>query len=199
MNHHPPSLQCVLGCVTVLLIASCSSSNKSDEPSGATSSGLNRFMDKGFDRKKGQFDTEITSQFDQKNFGSAKKVKEQQFKTDSFAGKHEYAGSSDYKSKEFTQSGKESKEGAEKYAGSSKTSQVADKSYDTKESREGGQEAGQGSKSFADGNQTYQTTDVRDAAKSQKKNVKPEIRPAEDEEGKSAYSEADVKRMVNRN
>jgi hypothetical protein len=199
MSRHSPFLQCVLGCVMMLLIASCSSSKKSDEPAGATNSGLNRFMDKGFNRKKGEFDTGIASQFDQKNFGTDKKVKEQQFQTDSFAGKHDYTGTSDYKSKEFTQSGQESRAGKETYTGSSKTSQVADKSFDTKDSSEGSQEAKQGDKSFAGGNETYKTTDVRDAAKSQKKNVKPEIRPAEDEEGKSVYSEADVKRMVNRN
>lgn len=199
MNRRPPSLKCILGCVTTLLIASCSSHKKGGEASGATVSGLNRFMDKGFDRKNGEFDKSIISKFDQRNYAAGSKIKEQKFHTGSFAGKQDYNGLSGYKSKEFKQSGQMSTEGKGVFSESSKTSQVGDKSFATKDSREGGHDAMQGGKSFAGGDKSYTTSEVRDAAKSQKKNVKPNIIAKDDEMGKTAYSEADVKRMVNRN
>ena len=195
----PPLLPCILGCVMTMVAASCSSSKKNEEPEGAKISDLNRFMDKGFDPKKGQFDSGIRSQFDQKNYSAGKTVNDQRFRTDSFAGKHDYTGSSTYKEKEFSQSDKTSREGGRTYAASGRTPEEANESYETKDSRYGSQQARQGDQSFAGGDESYKTREVRDAAKSQKKNVKPEIIPKDDESDKPAYSEAEVRRMVNRN
>ena len=184
----------------LLALAGCSSSKKDDESGGATASGLNRFMDKGFDRKKGQFDRNVVSEFDQKNFSASKTVKDQKFRTDPFAGKHDYTGSGDYKAKEFTQSGKVSKESAEAFSGATKESRDAGQDFGTTDSRYGSQQARQGDQKFGDNDKGFKTSAVRDAAKSQKKNVRPEIIPKDEgDAAKSAYTEAEVRRMVNRN
>ena len=182
-----------------LSITGCSSSSKKDEPQGATASGLSRFMDKGFDRKKKEFDKNIRNQFDQKNFAADKKVKERQFKTDSFSGKHDYNGKDEYKAKEFSQSDKKTREEGESFSGADKKSNTADKDFATKDSRFGSQQSKEGDKSFSGSDDVFKTRMVSDAAKSQKKNTKPLIVPKEGEGGKSAYTEEEVRRMVNRN
>lgn len=194
---------CALCLGVLITLSACSSSKKPDEPEGATVSGLNRFMDKGFDKKSGQFDRNMVSKFDQRNFGTdKKKVKEGRFHADSYAGKHDYTGAGEYKTKEFNQSGKVSRENKEVFNQSGKESREADQEYASKDSRYGSQQARQDDKEFGGNDKNYKTGEVHDAAKSQKKNVRPEIIPKEGDgtDGdKSAYSEAEVRRLVNRN
>lgn len=199
MNHRLQFVRFV--CLGVsIACAACSSSKKTDEPGGATVSGLNRFMDKGFDKKSGQFDRNIVSQFDQRRYGGGRKFKEDSFHTESFAGKHDYKGADDFKAKEFSQSGKTSREASQEYSRADKAPREADQKFASKDSGYDDQKARQGGQEFSGDDKSFKTGEVRDAAKSQKKNTRPEIIPKDEtEDGKSVYSEAEVKRLVNRN
>lgn len=200
MNFRVQPLRFFLCCAMTLLTAGCSSSKKSEEPEGATVSGLNRFMDKGFDKKNGQFNRNVVSRFDQMTYSADAKVKKGKFRTDQFAGKHDYTGSSAYKAKEFSQSGKMSRAGSETFGESSKESRDAGQEFGTTDSRYGSQQARQGDQEFGARDKAFKTRMVSDAAKSQKKNVRPEIIPKDEgEPDKTAYSEAEVRRLVNRN
>ncbi|MBX7208352.1 MAG: hypothetical protein K1X78_08590 [Verrucomicrobiaceae bacterium] len=195
----------LFSCALTALASSCSSSKKDEqEPEGATVSGLDRFQDKGFDRKTGKYSADVRSQYDQKNFSSSTELNQRKFSTGIFSGKHDFEGSSRYKAGEYSQSGKVSREAGSTWSGATKTPREASKDYTTKdyaakESRYSGQQARQGDKTFAGSDETFRTRAVWDAEKSQKQNKKPTILPKEDSTGKSVYSEADVARMLNRN
>ena len=201
MNHrHLPSLALCLG--VLLTLGSCSSSKRNEETEGASVSGLNRFMDKGFDKKSGQFDRNIVSQFDERRFGADKKIKEGRFHAGSFTGKQDYKGATGYKAKEFSQSDKLSREGKEAFAGTGKEAREGDEKFASKDSRYESQRARQGDQEFSGDDKNFKTGEVRDAAKAQKKNTRPEIIPKDGDErdgDKPAYTEAEVKRLVNRN
>ena len=205
MTRHFTASSFISACTLVVLLAGCSSSKKqTEEFTGATASSPTRIQDKGWDRKKHEYSHDLRSEFDQKTYSSGSKSNDKKFNTNSFSAKHDYSGSSDYKAKEFSQSDKVSREGGETFSGSDKTSREGSKDYSTKgyttkESGYGIQKARQGDKEFAGGDESYKTRSLWDAVKSQKENTKPKILPKEDESGKSVYTEADVKRMVNRN
>lgn len=185
---------------TLSVAAGCSSSKKKKETfTGATGSSISRVQDKGWDRKKREYDHSVRSEFDQKTFSAKSKVKDKTFKTDNFSGKHDYKGASAFKSKEYADAGKQSREAKEHFKDGAKTSKEASKDFATKNSKFDNQKLHGADKSFADANDTYKTGEVRDAAKSQKKNTKPKILPKEDAMGKSVYTEDDVKRLLNRN
>jgi hypothetical protein len=188
-------------CAIMLLTVGCSSSKKKKtKDTGAETSRLNSIQTKGYDRKKGEYDHSIRSEYDQKNYTADKKVKDQKFRTDSFTGKHNYTGSTEYKSKEYSQSNKMSRDQKGLFYGARKTPRDASQSYSTKDSRYDSQMSKQNDKGFADQNDTFKTGEVRDAAKSMKKNTKPLMIPKDEADpAKSAYTEADVRRMVNRN
>ncbi len=196
----PPPLPCCISMCAALLFAGCTSSkSKKEQSTGAATSRLSRLHEKGFDRKTGNLDHSIRSQFDQKTYAARGKVKEEKFRTGKYSGKHDYTGAGGYKAKEFSQADKMSREGEETFTGSGKTSKEADKEFSAKESRYGGQMARQGDKSFAGADDTFKTRAVSDVAKSQKNEQRPLMIPKDDASGKSVYSESDVKRMVNRN
>lgn len=190
----------VLHVLALVALVGCSSSKKADDSDGATVSGLNRFMDKGFDRKSGQFDRGKVSEFDQSRYAASKKVKSDRFHTGSFAGKHDFTGSRSFKAKEFAQSDKVSREQTQAFGGAGKESREASQEYATKESRYGNQQSRQGEKRFGAEDKGFATRSVSDVVKAQEKNERPQMIPRDEgESGKPAYTESEVKRLINRN
>lgn len=195
-----PPVTCRLFVCAAIFLASCGSSDsKKEKDTGAETSRLSHLQEKGFDRKKKEYDHSIRSQYDQKSYSARGKVKEEKFRAGKYTGKHDYTGAGGYKTEKFAQSDKVSREGKETFSGAGKSSKEADKEFSAKGSRYEGQMARQGDKSFADGDDTFKTRAVSDVAKSQKNDMRPQMIPKDDASGKSVYSESDVKRMVNRN
>lgn len=187
--------------LALTLMSACSSSSKKDEEekTGASSGGLSRFMDKGFDKKKKEFNKDIRSRYDQQTFTADKTIKDRQFKTDKFNGKSDYNGSHDYKAKDFSQADKKSREESHSFEQGDKKPRESDKSFTTKDSRLGDDKAREGDKSFARSEERFKTRLVSDAAKAQKKEQKPLMIPKDGADGKTAYTEEEVRRMLNRN
>lgn len=156
-------------------------------------------MDSGFDKKGKKYDTSIRSKFDQKTYNADSKFKSSEFKTKDYAGKHEFHGSDKYKTSEFSQVGKSSRESDEAFKGATKSARESNESFDTSASRYASQQSRDRSKVFGDANEEFETGSVRDVVRSQKKNQRPEIIQKSGERGKTAYTEDDVRRMVNRN
>ena len=128
-------------------------------------------------------------------------------KSSSFTGKKSFYSGGDYKAGEFSQSTKRSNAADKDFSGAGQRFDQADgtprdagKSFATSGSRYQNQPADQQGAAFTSADERFGTSPVRDALKSQKKNVRPPIiaNPAR-QEGKTAYTEDEVKRMVNRN
>lgn len=188
--------------VALIVMDGCSSSSKKEEgkeKAAGKSEDLSRFMDKGFDKKKGKFNENVRSRYDQQTFSADKTIADRRFKTDAFNGKSSYKGAHEYKAKEFAQADKKSREETHGFKDSDKKPRESGKAFDAKESRFSDDKAREGDKSFAQHDKKFKTRMVSDAAKSQKKNAKPLIIPKEGEDGKTAYTEEEVRRMVNRN
>lgn len=182
-------------------MSACSSSSKKsdEEKAGATAGGLGRFMDKGFDKKKKEFSKDIRSRYDQQTFTADKTIKDRRFDTGNFNGKSNYNGSRDYKAQDFTQADKKSREETHRFEQADKQPRESDRNFTTKGSRLADEKAREGDKSYAQGDEQYKTRMLSDAAKAQKKEQKPLIIPKEGDDGKRAYTEEEVRKMVNRN
>lgn len=191
-----------LGFVLCLLMAaaSCSSSNKQEEETaGIKVSSLDRFMNKGYDRRQRDWNHDMRSRYDQKSFSADKRVKSREFKTNNFAGKHDYSGSEKFKSSEFKQADKDSALANQTFGQSEKAARDSGQGFDAKTSRYDNQQSTAGDEVYSGADERFKTRAVSDAAKSQKKNTRPVIIHSEPDRSKSTYDEADIKRMINRN
>ena len=184
--------------LAIAMLSHCSSSKKESEPEGATVSRIDRSMNKGFDRKKKQYDTEFRSEFDQKSYIGNKKVKGKKFRTGEFTGSDTYKGTSEFKAGEFAQSDKASRAGNQEFSQAGKSPRDATQTFNTGASRDASRNAPQSEKAFAQGDEVFSTRTVGDAAKAQEKNVLPKIIKVETQGGETVYTEQDVKRMLNR-
>lgn len=192
-------LHLLLITLTLTSLCQCSSSQKKDEPEGATVSRIDRSMNKGFDRKKKQYDTGFRSEFDQKSYIGNKKVKGKKFRTGEFSGSDTFKGTSDFKAGEFAQSDKASRAGDQAFSQAGKSPRDATQTFNTDASRDASRSAPQSDKAFSQGDDIFSTRAVRDATKAQEKNVLPKIIKVETQGGETVYTEQDVKRMINRN
>lgn len=128
-------------------------------------------------------------------------------KGDSFTGSKAFHSGSDFKAGQFSQAGKKSSAGddtfsraGQRFGQADQSPAEAGKSFATSSSRFQNQTAAQEGDAFSDATDRFSTSPVRDALKSQQKNERPKIIPnPARQEGKTAYSEDEVKRMVNRN
>lgn len=128
-------------------------------------------------------------------------------KNGSFTGSKAFHSGRDFKAGQFTQSGKKSAAGDDAFSRAGQRFSQADqspaeagKSFSTSASRYQSQTATQEGDTFTDASDRFATSPVRDALKSQQKNERPKVTPnPARQEGKTAYSEDEVKRMVNRN
>lgn len=178
---------------------SCSSSSKEQEAAGVKVRSLDTFMNKGYDRRKRDWDHDMRSRYDQKTYSAGQAVKSREFKTDAFAGKQEYSGAGKFESAEYQQATKGSALANQAFNQSGKTAPDSSRGFDAQSSDYQNQQARQGDQAFAAADEKYKTRAVSDAAKSQKKNVRPFIIQGEPESSKPTYQEADIKRMINRN
>lgn len=185
-------------CLAVLAVA-CSSSSTEEERPGIKVSSLDTFMNKGYDRRKRDWDHDMRSRYDQKAYSTDQAVKSREFKTGVFAGKQEYSGSEKFESAEYQQANKGSALASQAFSQSGKTAPDASQSFDAQSSNYQNQQARQGGQAFAAADEKYKTRAVSDAAKSQKKNVRPFILQGDTENSRPTYQEADIKRMINRN
>lgn len=185
--------------LALTMLSQCSSSKKENEPEGATVSRIDRSMNKGFDRKKKQYDTGFRSEFDQKSYIGNKKVKGKKFRTGEFTGSDTYKGTSEFKAGEFAQSDKASRAGSQTFSQAGKSPRDATQTFNTDASRDASRSAPQSDKAFSQGDDVFSTRSVRDATKAQEKNVLPKIIKVETQGGETVYTEQDVKRMLNRN
>lgn len=131
----------------------------------------------------------------------------QSVKNHSFTGNKAFHSGDEFKAGQFSQSSKKSQAGDDTFSRSGQrfdqarqTPAEAGKTFATSASRYQNQSAAQEGDAFQDATDRFATSPVRDALKSQQKNERPKILPnPARQEGKTAYSEDDVKRMVNRN
>jgi hypothetical protein len=200
MRRSLPFSRALMFAFSIGFLPQCSSdSKKRPEPEGATVSRIDSTMNKGFDRKKKQYDTNFRSEFDQKTFSTNKNVKGQKFKTDSFNGAQPFKGTSEYKAGEYSQSDMKNRAAGQTFSEAGKKPQETNQTFATSDSRYGSQSSKESGQTFAGGDDVFKTRTEREAAKAQKKNVLPKIIKEEDQGGKSVYSEQDVKQMLNRN
>jgi hypothetical protein len=199
-------LFCVPALVTMLVV-SCSSSSK-DEAAGDTAADgapqqgdISKYMQRGWDPKARDFDHQIRSQFDQQSFAAGKNLKTREFRTGDYTGQRSFKNATDYQAGEFSQADKRSRDAASGFRAAGTTSRDAGRTFATDTSRDADRQSRDAGRRMAGADERFATGAVRDALQSQQKNNRPKIIKSLNEgfEGRTAYSEADVKRMVNRN
>lgn len=188
----------ILSLLAVLALASCSSSKKKDEP-GFTVSGLDKIMNKGYDRKKKEYDPSYISRFDQKFISADKSFKSGEYKTGTFKADKSWTGQKTFKTSEFSQGDKASRLGSEEFQGANKKSRTADKEFATKDSRFASKTASQDGKEAREADKAFATKEEREGTKSIKANKRPVIIQTPGDQPSISYSEDDVKRLLNRN
>jgi hypothetical protein len=200
MNRFPTRSRALMMALMISLLPQCSSgTRKRPEPQGATVSRIDSTMNRGFDRKKKQYDPNLRSEFDQKSYLTDKKVKGQKFKTNRFSETDSFKGTSEFKAAEFSPADAKNRDGAQIFTQTGKKPIDSSQAFATSDSRYGSQSAKESDRGFAGGEDAFKTNIERDAAKAQKKNVLPKIIQEEDPGGKNIYTEKDVKQMLNRN
>lgn len=110
-----------------------------------------------------------------------------------------FSGNKSFAARESKLLEKRSRSADQQFHDAGERSPDGGKTFTTSRSRLGSQESRLSDQTFAQSSDSFQTGLVRDATKSQQKNVQPiMIMPTENEVPRT-YSEAEIKRMVNRN
>lgn len=191
-----------------LFLGACSSSEREPADDGSTQGRLLRASltdpRKSAD-KRSSFERQRETTGQKSSIASF--FQRQSVKNRSFTGSKAYHSGDDFKAGRFNQSSKKSPAGddafsraGQRFEQASQTPAETGKNFATSASRYQNQPATQEGDAFHDATDRFATSPVRDALKSQQKNERPKILPnPARQEGKTAYSEDEVKRMVNRN
>jgi hypothetical protein len=197
-------MKSIVPILITLALVSCSSGEKKPEPKKADGSLTSRMLmpDRN---KRSDFDTAREKTTGQKS-GIAGFFQRQSVKGDAYTGKKSFRAGKGFKTAEFSQSDlknraskERSKIEGQRFNQSDTTAREGSQVFGTEASRYDNQAARQQGGVFSEADERFGTSAVRDASKSQQKNVRPLIIDSYQKEGKSAYSEDDVRRMVNRN
>ena len=169
--------------------------SKSKGPSTMESRMLHPDMKKGnpFDK---EFNTASAG-----DRGGTKSLGAKGFHTSKATGFKDYGGAGkSFHTGDFAQAGKQSHMGKESSAFGSQKNRMGGQTFATKDSKFSGMAAKQNSKSYRDSNSVYQTSDFGPAKKSFEDNNRVVLERGERDANKNAnaYSEDDVKRLLNR-
>jgi hypothetical protein len=190
----------------IFALASCSSSSgdKKPEPKKKDGSLTSRILMPDRD-KRSDFDLARDKTTGKKS-GIAGFFQRQSLRGDSFTGKKTFNTDKGFKTAGFSQADLQNRSlsernriGGQRYNQADGVAREGSKTFGTGSSSFDDQMATQQGDAFSQSDERFGTSAVRDASRSQRKNVRPLIIKNYQQEGKSAYKEEDVKRMVNRN
>lgn len=146
--------------------------------------------------KRSSFETAMVSQ----NSGMGSYMEKQGYKSKSYTRTHDFNTPKTLKQKEFVRSGESNALGLKAYDQTPSEGHFTKKGFTAKSAREGSQVARQQGQAYNAANESFRTRSVSDAAKSQSENIRPLIiKPDGPVSDGTAYSEEDIRRLVNRN
>ena len=147
--------------------------------------------------------SEFDKKFDTSSLGDRGAMKatgKKSFSTGDYKGNTIFKGSKDFKGKDFAQSAKTSREQTQVSGMGNKKEKSSDKVFATGDNRFSGKKAQDGNQVFNRSKQEFKTSDYAPGKKSLEDNKRPYFKPAgEVDKTKTAYSEQDVKALLNRN
>lgn len=195
VNWRALPLVCV--CLVVAL-SGCGSSSKPGSTRDSSSTVMARRLLKPNMGQRSEFEKHMQASTSTKS-DTASALQRRIFGTSERHPEKSFSGSKSFAAKESKLLEKRSRAADQQFHDSGESNPYGAKTFATNPSRLGSQESRLRDEAFAGGNETFQTGLVRDATKSQQKNVQPVmIMPTENEVPRT-YSEAEIKRMVNRN
>lgn len=191
--------------LTTALLSACSSSSEQASKREATPL-MSQTMEQRFAAsRKRMGDPKDRSRFDPgvqsslaRNKGSGSKMTAQKYKSSSFYGNKAYTQTPAYQAPAYTSASKTSSMGKQNFAASQQVASVADDAFAAAQSPLTDQAARQASQSFREGGQVFSTRANRDALRSQEKNERPQFIRLEEHERNPAYTEDQVRKMLNR-
>lgn len=194
-----PACSAVIAAAVVSLLASCHSTHKKDTAEGASSGDLGKRLLKVDQTKTSEFE----KKFDTASLGDRglmKAMGKRSYSASDYKGNTTYKGSKDYQTKLFAQADKTSREQSHVSSMASKKERSSDKTFQTGDSRFSNKKAPGDHMAFNRSKQEFKTSDFGPGKKSLQDNKRPYFQPAgELDQGKTAYSEQDVKALLNRN
>jgi len=175
-------------------LTSCSSSNEPKQEPMSQSMAA-RIMSRDMN-KRSSFENAMVSQ----NSGMGSYMEKQGYKSKTYTRTHDFHSPKDLKQKDFARAGQPNAMGLQKFNQTSQNGEFTSKDFNAKSAREGSQVARQQNQAYGAAKETYRTRNVSDAARSQSENVRPLIvKPDGPVSDGPAYSEEDIRRLVNRN
>lgn len=174
-------------------LASCSSEGPKQEPMSQNMA--SRILSKDMN-KRSSFESAMVSQ----NSGMGSYLEKQGYKSKTYTRTNDFQTPKTLKQKNFVRAGESNAMGLQTFDQTPKAGPFANQDFGTKAAREGSQVARQQGQAFSAASESYRTRSVSDAAKSQAENVRPLIiKPDGPVADGPAYSEDDIRRLVNRN
>ncbi len=133
--------------------------------------------------------------------GAMKLMGKKSYSTQDYKGNTVFKGKDkSFHTSDFAQAGKTSREQKHMSPMADKMSKESGQVFKTKDSRFSGKKTKDGTLAFRQAGQQYKTNDFEPGKKSLEENKRPFFQPAgELDQKKTAYSEADVKALLNRN
>jgi len=194
MNRWVYCVRAIAGLALGLVGGACSSPEAEVKNKPMSDSMQSRMMDTNMN-KRSSFESAMVTQ----NSGMGSYLEKQGYKSKEYSGNKEFQVPKTLKQGPFSGAEKSSWLGKQQFQGAGKTSRMGESQFATKEAREGTKEASQQGKMFGGSDKTFKTGEVWDAAKSQKENKRPDIvKPNGGRVDETAYSEDEIRQMVNR-
>ncbi len=176
-------------------LAACSSGDKKTTgQKPMTDSMAGRVMNTDIN-KRSSFESSLV----RRNSGMGKHLQQRGFKAKDYAGNTSYKVPKTLKQQSFSGADDRSRMGRQEFSGSHQQNRFADDNFSTAAAREAGTSARQQEQVFRESNDGFKTGQVRDAARSQADNKRPLIvKPKGETHDATAYSEDEIRRLVNR-
>ena len=182
----------------VALLPACSSTSN-NEGSGHASGGFTERMLKPNQNKVSPYD----KKFDTASLGDRGAMRVlggKSYSTSKYAGNTDFKGLKNFQTKAFNQSGKTSREQTHSSPMGNKKDRASDQIFKTEDSRFSSKKSKENDLVFRRSTKQYQTSDYAPGKKSLEDNKRPYFKAGEkQDEAKTAYSEQEVKALLNRN
>ncbi len=183
----------------VALLPACHSTSSHEAASGQSTGGFTERMLKPNQNKVSPYDKKFdTSSLGDR--GAMKVLGAKSYSTSKYAGNTDFKGLKNFQTKAFNQSGKTSREQTHSSPMGNKNDRASDQIFKTEDSRFSGKKSKENDLVFKRSTKQFQTSDYEPGKKSLEDNKRPYFKPGEkQDEAKTAYSEQEVKALLNRN
>lgn len=180
-----------------LLLSGLTSCGSADAPSqqmmseGMAARILSRDMN-----KRSSFESAMVSQ----NSGMGSYMEKQGYKSKTYQRTHDFTQPKDLKQKDFSRANQSNPLGSKRFDQTGKAKGFTRDNFATNSARESAQVASQQGQLYHAANEKFRTRNVSDAAKSQAENNRPVIiKPDGPEPSAPAYTEDQIRSLINRN